>query len=286
MKTRKIGTVVRGLNQVDGAGVRLKRVLGPHNISDFDPFIMLDGFDSKNPSDYIKGFPWHPHRGIETITYLISGSLEHRDNLGNVGLIKPMGCQWMTAGSGIIHQEMPLESDWMLGCQLWVNLPAKDKMAPPAYRDISADDVAVVEEDNATVRVISGEYKEAKGALQGSYSNVTYLDVEIPANGTWQFAERPNDETLFIYLFDGSILTEENKEEQKGCAVLYKASNSNGDEKEIVEIKAGENGARFALLSAKPLNEPVAWGGPIVMNSREELEEAFDELNNESFIKS
>lgn len=285
MKTRKIGTIVRGENQVDGAGVKLRRILGPQTIPAFDPFIMLDGFDSTNPNDYIKGFPWHPHRGIETITYLISGSMEHRDSLGNIGHIKPLGSQWMTAGSGIIHQEMPLASERMLGCQLWVNLPAEYKMADPAYRDISPDKIAVVEDENATVRVLSGNYKDAKGALQGSYSEVTYLDVEIPANGTWQYNEATNDKTLFIYLFEGSIITGEGKEEQKGCAVLYSASNTNGEEKEVVEIKAGENGARFALLSAKPLKEPVAWGGPIVMNSREELEEAFDELNTGHFIK-
>ena len=144
MKKRKVTRIVRGRKTVDGAGVHLRRILGEQTVVDFDPFLMLDGFDSTNPQDYIKGFPWHPHRGIETITYLVSGTMEHEDSLGNKGVIQSMGCQWMTAGSGILHKEMPQPSERMLGCQLWVNLPAAKKMVPPAYRDIAPDRKSVV----------------------------------------------------------------------------------------------------------------------------------------------
>src|SRR5690606_24322361 len=167
--------VVRGQHAVDGAAVRVRRVLGYRTIKDFDPFLMLDGFDSKDPQDYIKGFPWHPHRGIETVTYLVKGEIEHGDSLGNKGVIGDLQCQWMTAGSGIIHQEMPQAAERMLGCQLWVNLPKKDKMTQPAYRDIRPEDVAMVPEDNATVRVLSGSYRNNEGAVKGVYVGVQYL---------------------------------------------------------------------------------------------------------------
>ena len=160
MPGRKCTQIVRGQHTIDGAGVRLRRVLGLKTVKDFDPFLMLDGFDSSNPQDYIKGFPWHPHRGIETVTYLLKGEIEHGDSLGNKGVIRDLQCQWMTAGSGIIHQEMPMASERMLGCQLWVNLPKKDKMTQPAYRDIKQQDVSVIQEKNATVRVLSGNYHE------------------------------------------------------------------------------------------------------------------------------
>lgn len=165
MKKRKVTQIVRGRNTVDGAGVHLRRILGEQTVHDFDPFLMLDGFDSTNPQDYIKGFPWHPHRGIETVTYLVSGTMKHEDSLGNKGVIQSMGCQWMTAGSGILHQEMPQPSERMLGCQLWVNLPAAKKMVPPAYRDISPDDIPVVMSDKATVRILSGSHRGGTGSL-------------------------------------------------------------------------------------------------------------------------
>ena len=181
MRQRKVTRIVRGRNAVDGAGVRLRRILGDRTIQDFDPFLMLDGFDSTNPQDYIKGFPWHPHRGIETVTYLVSGTMAHEDSLGNKGVIRSMGCQWMTAGSGILHQEMPQPSERLLGCQLWVNLPATKKMVPPTYRDISLTDIPVVA-DKATVRILSGCYQGIRGALNGSHARVTYLDITfLPA---------------------------------------------------------------------------------------------------------
>lgn len=287
MNKRKATQIIRGQNAVDGAGVRLRRVLGLGNIVDFDPFLMLDGFDSVDPKDYIKGFPWHPHRGIETITYLIKGRVEHGDSLGNKGVIHNLECQWMTAGSGIIHQEMPKESERMLGCQLWVNLPAKDKMTHPAYGDITQDKVTLVAEENAVVRILAGTYHGKKGVFEGQYVKVTYLDIDLASNSTWTYAETPNDETLFTYLLDGTLAVDENLSqfENKSCAVLFTSNDKNSNTNDAVEVRSGNQGARFVLLAAKPLHEPVAWGGPIVMNTNEELDQAFQELDNRTFIK-
>lgn len=287
MATRKCSRIIRGEPATDGAGVRLRRVLGYKTIRDFDPFLMLDGFDSTNPEDYIKGFPWHPHRGIETVTYLLSGEVEHGDSLGNKGVIGELQCQWMTAGSGIIHEEMPKESPRMLGCQLWVNLPARDKMAQPAYRDIRKEDVSVMNEENAVVRVISGNYKGLAGAVRGEFLRVQYLDVNLMPEGEWRYNETPNDHTLFLYLAEGSLAANEGLKsfEEKSCAMLMSASSSSAAENDEVVVKAGSAGARFFLIAARPLKEPVAWGGPIVMNTQEELEEAFRDLDNNTFIK-
>lgn len=287
MSGRKCARVVRGQNAVDGAGVHLRRVLGLSTVKDFDPFLMLDGFDSTNPSDYIKGFPWHPHRGIETVTYLLKGEIEHGDSLGNKGFIRDYQCQWMTAGSGIIHQEMPKASERLLGCQLWVNLPKKEKMTQPAYRDIKQQDVSVVQENNATIRVLSGHYHENSGAVKGEYVKVQYLDVELEPNVLWRYNETPNDQTLFLYLIDGTLAADAElaRFEEKACAMLMSGSSANSSDFDEVLVKSGKGGARFFLIAAKPINEPVAWGGPIVMNTKEELDEAFRELDNNTFIK-
>jgi hypothetical protein len=287
MARRKFTQAVRGQDAVDGAGVRLRRVLGYRTIRDFDPFLMLDGFDSTDPRDYVKGFPWHPHRGIETVTYLLKGDVEHGDSLGNKGVIGDLQCQWMTAGSGIIHQEMPRASERMLGCQLWVNLPKKDKMTQPAYRDIRPQDVAEVREENAKVRVLSGRYKNNKGAVKGEYVSVQYLDVDLAPDSVWSYSETPNNQTLFLYLIDGTLTADEKLAnfEKKGCAMLMTASSSNSSDFDEVKVKAGPEGARFFLIAAVPLQEPVAWGGPIVMNTQEELNLAFRELENKTFIK-
>src|SRR5450759_4985069 len=183
---REIRRIVTGANQVDGAGVKLVRVLGPAQTKEFDPFLMLDAFDSRNPADYIKGFPWHPHRGIETVTYLIAGDIEHGDSLGNKGHILDGGCQWMTAGSGIIHQEMPQPAGWMLGLQLWLNLPRKDKWTRPQYRDITAALIPKVQEESGTVGVISGAYGMAQGATQGDYVKALLLDVTLKPGAGWR----------------------------------------------------------------------------------------------------
>jgi len=287
MSRRKCTKIVRGQHAVDGAGVHLRRVLGLNTIKDFDPFLMLDGFDSTNPTDYIKGFPWHPHRGIETVTYLLNGIIEHGDSMGNKGTIGDLQCQWMTAGSGIIHQEMPKASDRLLGCQLWVNLSKKNKMTQPAYRDIKSQDVFVVQEENATIRVLSGNYLGHPGAVKGDYLNIQYLDITLEPGTVWRYQETSNDQTLFLYLIDGTLAVDEalTDFEEKACAILFSATTDKKSDRDEVIVKAGNTGARFFLIAARPLKEPVAWGGPIVMNTEKELAEAFDELDNKTFIK-
>lgn len=276
---RTIKRVVAGQNAVDGAGVKLVREIGYYDTKDFDPFLMLDAFDSTDPQDYIKGFPWHPHRGIETITYLISGNIEHGDSMGNRGSILDGDCQWMTAGSGIIHQEMPKPSERMLGTQLWLNLPASDKMTSPKYRSITKDEIPVFDEKNKRIHVIAGEYNGRKGAMTGDFVNALYLDVEADADAEWVLNTTPED-TLFIYILMGSAVFGDGTEKAvpEKHVVLF-------SEGEKFRMKAGEKGIRLLLMSGKPLKEPIAWGGPIVMNTREELNRAFAELDNNTFIK-
>lgn len=274
---REIKRIVTGSKAVDGAGVRLVRVVGYNDVKDFDPFLMLDAFDSVNPEDYIKGFPWHPHRGIETVTYLIRGNIEHGDSMGNKGNIFDGCCQWMTAGSGVLHQEMPQASDRMLGAQLWLNMPKNDKMAKPQYCDIKKEMVPVVEEDNATVRVISGNYRGHTSAVYGDYVKMLYLDAEIKPGAEWSM-DTAADETLFAYIVDGEGRFGESDTVESKRAVLF----DSGDK---LDVHAGDNGIRLLLFMAKPLHEPIAWGGPIVMNTREELNQAFKELDEGTFIK-
>lgn len=277
-KTRKIRLTVAGSNQVDGAGVKLVRVLGPEQTVEFDPFLMLDAFDSRNPADYIKGFPWHPHRGIETVTYLISGDIEHGDNLGNSGHILAGGCQWMTAGSGIIHQEMPLAVPHMLGLQLWLNLPRKDKMTRPQYRDIGAKRIPKVQEKTGTVRVISGAYGNAKGATQGDYVQTMFLDVMLKPDTAWRLSV-DSQSTLFIYIVEGvGLFGDQNERVESRRAVLF-------DEGDEFAVRAGPGGLRFMLFAGRPLREPIAWGGPIVMNTQAELDRAFAEIDAGTFIR-
>jgi len=279
-RIRKISKIVTGRAAVDGAGVKLVRVLGHRDVEDFDPFLLLDAFDSTDPEDYVKGFPWHPHRGIETVTYLVSGIIEHGDSLGNKGEILDGDCQWMTAGSGIIHQEMPKPAERMLGVQLWLNLPAKDKMTDPRYGDIRSENVPIVTEEGARIKVIAGSYKESAGAFEGRYVKATYLDVLLDAGKEWSY-KSDDGSTLFIYILLGSGSFDPGQTEviENKRAVLF-------GEGEQFWIKAGKEGIRFLLLSGKPLKEPIAWGGPIVMNTNEELELAFRELREDSFVKS
>lgn len=281
MGFRKIKKVVTGSPAVDGAGVRLVRVIGASTVREFDPFLMLDAFDSVDPADYVKGFPWHPHRGIETVTYLIRGDIEHGDSLGNRGSILDGGCQWMTAGSGIIHQEMPQPSARMLGLQLWLNLPAKDKMTEPAYRDLSADSIPIVKGEGFRVAVISGSYRDTLGAMKADYVDATMLDVDLEP-GASIVVPLPASDTAFVYIIDGSLsLDAVSPREFLGSrrAVLL----SEGD---AVSLTASESGpARCVLFSGAPLKEPVAWGGPIVMNTQAELDTAFRELAEKTFIK-
>jgi len=278
MATRTIRRIVGGATQYDGAGVKLVRVVGHADVQDFDPFLMLDAFDSHDPQDYTKGFPWHPHRGIETVTYLIQGDIEHGDSLGNKGSILDGDCQWMTAGSGIIHQEMPQGVPRLLGAQLWINLPAKDKMTRPVYRDIKAESVPKVIRENAEVRVISGQYQGTVGPVQGDFVKTLYLDVTLKPGTTWQMETDPAN-TLFCYLVEGSGWFDESPNLiPSHKAVLL--SNA-----ETLAVRSGDNGVRFLLMCGKPLHEPISWGGPIVMNTREELRKAFAELDEGTFIK-
>lgn len=275
---RNVKKTVTGSRTVDGAGVRLVRVIGYNDVEDFDPFLMLDAFDSTNPDDYIKGFPWHPHRGIETITYLISGDIEHGDSLGNKGSILDGCCQWMTAGSGIMHQEMPKASERMLGAQLWLNIPREHKMAEPRYCDITNDMVPEVQERKNTVRVISGNYKGSTSSVYGDYVKMLYLDVRMKSNSEWKLKIN-SDETLFIYIVEGEgFFGESSDKTESKRALLF----GEGDE---FAARTEDSEARFFLYAARPLNEPVAWGGPIVMNTREELNKAFKELDEGTFIK-
>jgi quercetin 2,3-dioxygenase len=278
MAMRTIRKIVGGATQYDGAGVKLVRVIGHADIHDFDPFLMLDAFDSDNPDDYTKGFPWHPHRGIETVTYLIHGDIEHGDSLGNKGSILDGSCQWMTAGRGIIHQEMPRAVPRILGAQLWINLPQRYKMTAPAYRDITADMVKIVARDGVVVRILSGQYQGIFGPVQGDYVKTLYLDFSLQPHTPWNMEVNPEN-TVFCYLVAGSGTFDEESGLVPGHrAVLF------GDGQGVA-VKAGPQGLRFLLIAGKPLGESIAWGGPIVMNTREELREAFSQLDSGTFLK-
>ena len=275
---RKPIQTVTGIQTTDGAGVKLVRVIGNRNVYDFDPFLMLDAFDSSDPKDYIKGFPWHPHRGIETVTYLINGDIAHNDSLGNSGRILDGCCQWMTAGSGIMHQEMPQPSDRMLGVQLWLNLPAKDKMTSPKYHDIEKKDVPYIKKEGYEVRIISGSFDGINAQKNDEYVSADFIDVNLYAGYTFEVDKDP-DNTLFIYIVDGNgYFAKENVLYHSKRAVLF-------DKGQTFHAKAGPDGMRFLLFCAKPLKETIAWGGPIVMNTKEELQRAFDDLSNGTFIK-
>jgi len=277
---RTIRRIITGENTVDGAGVKLVRVFGFNDTKDLDPFLMLDAFDSVNPEDYIKGFPSHPHRGIETITYLVKGDIEHGDSLGNKGSILDGQCQWMTAGSGIIHQEMPKPCDRMLGVQVWLNLPAKDKMVAPKYKGISKEDIPVVNEQDNKIHIIAGTYNGKKGAMEGDYVKALYLDVELNSDAQWTLSTQ-SDNTLFVYIMEGEgyFGPQSDKLIAEKHAVLF-------NEGSKFRVKASNKGIRFLLMSGKPVNEPISWGGPIVMNTKEELDLAFKELEDNTFIRS
>lgn len=274
---RHVKKIIQGYQTSDGAGVKLTRVIGSQDVYDVDPFLMLDAFDSKNPRDYIAGFPFHPHRGIETFTYLIHGNIEHQDSLGNKGTIHDGEAQWMTAGSGIIHQEMPQPSEHMLGLQLWVNLPQKDKMCEPAYWDILADHVQPIIIDGLTIRVISGSVDGVSPKIQPKYVQARILDISIKKDSTFKIDIDPKS-TLFIYTFNSELINIEDHYHlpKKSAVILHEGS--------IVELKALDD-SRILWFEGLPLKEPVAFGGPIVMNTKEELALAFKELREGTFIK-
>ena len=273
---RQIVQTVRGMRAVDGAGVRLVRVLGNANVREFDPFLMLDSFDSTDPADYIAGFPMHPHRGIETLTYLISGRIEHQDTLGNKGVIHSGECQWMTAGSGILHQEMPKPAERMLGFQLWLNMPAAEKMDMPHYLAITQKDMTVVRVDGADVRVLSGTL-EGQSGIKPQHIPASVWDVALPAGHSIRLPVHP-DETVFTFLIEGDGVVN-GREIPVKTSVLF----GQGDE---IEVQATQReNLRFIFFSGRPLHEPIAWGGPIVMNTQAELNRAFDELEDGTFLK-
>jgi redox-sensitive bicupin YhaK (pirin superfamily) len=274
---KHIKKIVKGQKAIDGAGVHLVRVLGYYDVKDFDPFLMLDSFDSKNPADYIKGFPMHPHRGIETITYLIEGEIDHEDSLGNKGRIGAGEAQWMTAGSGILHQEMPQEAPRMLGVQLWLNLPRKEKMTKPAYFDITSNMIPIVSEPFGTVRVISGEYAGNKG-VHPSYIQATLYDIMINA-GKKAVIPVTENENCFIFLIQGDAHVNDTLQSEKS-AILFEMD---GNKIQVAATEKAE--ARFIFFSGKMLKEPIAWGGPIVMNTEDELQQTFRELEAGTFIQ-
>ena len=301
MSIRPIKRIVQSRPTIEGAGVRLRRAFGFGDTSEFDPFLLLDDFRNENPEDYLRGFPWHPHRGIETITYVLAGTVAHGDSLGNKGSLGAGDVQWMTAGRGILHQEMPQgdPAGRMHGFQLWANLPASLKMTAPRYQDVKAADIPeVVDDDGTRARVICGEFWGRTGPVEGVAADPRYVDVAVPAGLRKRI---PVDRTrhVFAYVFDGSgsfrdasaprqVLTERVTLAAAGDAGYDPAGNRSlvlfdrGDE---IVVQAGEEGIRFLLVSGKPLEEPVAWYGPIVMNTQAELEQAFNELHDGTFIR-
>lgn len=282
MVINPVSKILTAKPTLEGAGVRLKRVFGYNEVPLFDPFLLFDDFRGYRPEDYTAGFPWHPHRGIETVTYLLSGEVEHGDSLGNSGIIGPGDVQWMTAGSGIIHQEMPRGDSGgkMEGFQLWVNLPASHKMMKPRYRDMKGADFPALElSGGGTVRIISGSFQGVDGPSEDLMAAPRYLDVRLPADGRAEF-DVPRGDTVFAYVYFGGGFF--------GPGTGHLAENltcllfGTGDR---IDVRAGKEGLSFILCSGTPLGEPVAWGGPIVMNTQTELETAFDEFHNGTFIK-
>jgi redox-sensitive bicupin YhaK (pirin superfamily) len=276
--------LIRAKPTTEGAGVHLRRVFGFGDTSDFDPFLLLDDFRSDKPAEYSSGFPWHPHRGIETITYVLAGDVEHGDSLGNRGVIGAGDIQWMTAGSGIVHQEMPKgdAKGRMYGFQLWLNLPSSLKMTTPRYQGVKAADIPVVtERDGTEVRVVCGRYQNTKGPVEGGVADPSYFDISIPA-GVRKSFDVAADRQAFAYVFAGAVKfwmdTAPPTEADNRCLVLF-------DSGDAITVEAGHEGVRFLLVSGKPLREPVAWYGPIVMNTRAELQQAFHELENGTFLK-
>ena len=278
---RKIKLTLKSRPTLEGAGVRLRRAFGYNEVPLFDPFLLLDHFGSNNPNDYLAGFPWHPHRGIETITYMIRGEVAHGDSLGNEGVINSGDCQWMTAGCGIIHQEMPQRTEgYMMGFQLWANLPSSQKMMKPRYRDIKEGQIPVVIlDDKVKVKVICGQVGETIGPVKDIVTDPEYLDVHIENGGVFK-RKFKRGHTVFAYIFEGEGYFDDKREKLKhvGDLVLFEE----GDE---VKISTENEHVRFLLISGKPIGEPVAWRGPIVMNTQEELITAFREYQNGTFIK-
>jgi quercetin 2,3-dioxygenase len=298
MSIRPIKQIVQSQPTIEGAGVKLRRAFGFGNTGDFDPFLLLDDFRNENPQDYLAGFPWHPHRGIETITYVLSGAVQHGDSLGNRGTLGAGDVQWMTAGSGILHQEMPRgdERGRMHGFQLWANLPRSLKMTDPRYQDILGKDIPeVVDDDGTRVRVICGEFWGKTGPVEGVAADPRYLDVWVPPR-VKKTLPVESSRHAFAYVFEGSgtfrdasapqVVRTEWVGDAAGTPELTGNRSlvlfDSGDE---ITVRSGDAGIRFLLVSGRPIGEPVAWQGPIVMNTDAELRQAYAELRDGSFIK-
>ncbi|HNV03541.1 MAG TPA: pirin family protein [Vicinamibacterales bacterium] len=298
MSIRPVKRLVTSTPTLEGAGVRLRRAFGFGETGDVDPFLLLDDFRSDRPADYAAGFPWHPHRGIETITYVLAGTVDHSDSLGNAGTIGPGDVQWMTAGSGIIHQEMPHgnERGQMHGFQLWANLPSSLKMTAPKYRDVTAADIPeVIDDDGTALKIISGSFWGRQGPVRDVAAEPQYLDVFVPP-GRRRSLPVPTTRHAFAYVFQGggrfanasepqAVTTDVVGGEDAGSRYAENRSLVVFDSGDEVTVRAGEQGIRFLLVSGAPLGEPIAWRGPIVMNTQEELRQAFEEFRSGTFLK-
>ena len=279
-QVRDIHHVQKSRVTMEGAGVRLKRAFGVVH-DKLDPFLLLDAFGSDNPDDYLAGFPWHPHRGIETITYMLHGSVKHEDSLGNAGVIESGDVQWMTAGSGIVHQEMPERSKGlMIGFQLWANLPSSHKMMDPRYRDVKKKDIPIVNiNKNVEVKIICGEVDGIKGPVQDIITDPEYLDVTMKPNSTFKhLIAREKNAFAYVYDGEGMFSPQTPKIFSKDDLIVFETGDA-------VEILTSESSLSFLLISGKPIEEPVAWGGSIVMNTDEEIRTAFAEYRNGTFLK-
>lgn len=275
MKQRTAQFDFRGSPGRDGAGVNLIRTFSHGEVKQFDPFLMMDYFNSHDPDDYIRGFPMHPHRGIETITYLVRGEIDHEDSLGNKGVIKDGSCQWMNAGSGILHQEMPQPSEHMLGVQVWLNLPAKRKMSRPAYHDLTGENIPQVQEDNLVVKVLAGDYRGTIGPLVEEDTEPFFYHFAAagPAEVTFDTKEEDN---IYFFVLEGEV-------EFSGRTYTMASGALTNPGGAMSFSFSGP--AHVIVLGGKPLREPIAWGGPIVMNTQQELNQAFADLRNGTFIK-
>jgi len=282
-QARSIAWKSRSRGTLEGAGVRLHRAFGFQEIPAFDPFLMLDDFRADRPEDYLAGFPWHPHRGIETVTYMLEGTVEHGDSMGHSGTVDAGGVQWMTAGSGIVHQEMPKPVNGRMGgFQLWVNLPRADKMMDPRYQEIKADEIPMaVLPGGASARVICGTIAGVTGPVRDIMAGPEYFDIAVEPSAHFSHPVRPGYmAAVYVIGGSGTFDPHQNEDLENGNIALF------GEEGNTVDVRAGKNGVRFLYFSGKPLREPIAWGGPIVMNTQGELQQAFDEYDEGTFIKA
>ncbi len=277
MSNRKVTQIVPAIEVTEGAGVSVFRSIGTPARRNLDPFLMLDQFSTDDPEDYIAGFPDHPHRGFNTFTYMIDGHMRHGDSMGNSGDLGPGGAQWMKAGSGVIHSEMPQqESGRMRGFQLWVNLPAEQKMTAPEYQEIRPQAIPEVDRDGSTVRVLAGNYNEARGPVTDPYTDFRFLDVALPAGGNFVYS-LPANHTAFVYLFEGEALVGNDALGEQQLGVL--------DHGEQVLVTADGQGARFLLVAGGAIGEPIVQYGPFVMNTREEIEQALDDYREGKLVQ-